>query len=173
MSEDSGLKTSEHSSLATSASQGQQNTSKLASKSATEATKSSTSASSLHQTTASRGSSEQNNANNSNGEQSTPTEGDQTAPAPEPVKKFSEKNLQELADYYLNFKTSEIPDSGYVVPGIAGRFPNADNLNELWDNLYHGRDMVRGPDDKQWPLGKFLSQKKKTKKMSSIIKSEL
>lgn len=73
------------------------------------------------------------------------------------VKKFSEKSLQELADLYLNFKPSDIPDSGFVVSGIAGRFPNADNLNELWDNLYHARDMVRGPDDKRWPLGKFVS----------------
>lgn len=113
------------------------------------------SASSIHQTTASNGGAEQNNVNSSNGGQSAATQGEQTAPAPEAVKKFSEKSLQELADYYLNFKPSEIPDSGYVVSGIAGRFPNADNLNELWDNLYHGRDMVRGPDDKRWPLGKF------------------
>lgn len=73
----------------------------------------------------------------------------------EPVKQFSDKTLHELADYYLNMAPAQIPDSGFVVSGIAGRFPNADNLNELWDNLLNGRDMVLGPDDKRWPLGEF------------------
>lgn len=72
-----------------------------------------------------------------------------------PVKQFSDKSLQELADYYLNLEPADIPDTGFVVSGIAGRFPNADNLNELWENLLNGRDMVLGPDDKRWPLGKL------------------
>jgi len=79
----------------------------------------------------------------------------------EKVKQFSEKSLKELADYYLNLEPADIPDTGFVVTGIAGRFPNADNLNELWDNLLNGKDMVLGPDDKRWPLGKrhlFLFQ---------------
>lgn len=69
------------------------------------------------------------------------------------IKQFSDKSLEELAQYYLNLEPANIPDTGYVVSGIAGRFPNADNLNELWDNLLNGRDMVLGPDDKRWPLG--------------------
>lgn len=72
-----------------------------------------------------------------------------------PVKQFSDKSLQELADYYLNLEPADIPDTGFVVSGIAGRFPNADNMNELWENLLNGRDMVLGPDDKRWPLGKL------------------
>lgn len=70
------------------------------------------------------------------------------------VKQFSDKSLQQLAEYYLNLEPANIPDTGFVVSGIAGRFPNADNLNELWDNLLNARDMVLGPDDKRWPLGK-------------------
>lgn len=85
------------------------------------------------------------------GQATGPGDGEKT-----PVKRFSEKSLEELADLYLNFKPSEIPDSGFVVSGIAGRFPNADNLNELWDNLYNAKDMVLGPDDKRWPLGECL-----------------
>lgn len=87
---------------------------------------------------------------------------DEAAAAPtttgetEQVKQFSDKTLQELADYYLNLEPADIPDSGFVVSGIGGRFPNADNLNELWDNLLNGKDMVLGPDDKRWPLGEFL-----------------
>lgn len=73
------------------------------------------------------------------------------------IKQFSDKSLEELAQYYLNLEPANIPDLGFVVSGIAGRFPNADNLNELWENLLNGRDMVLGPDDKRWPLGKFLS----------------
>jgi len=78
----------------------------------------------------------------------------------QPVKQFSDKSLQELADYYLQMGPADIPDTGFVVAGIAGRFPNADNLNELWDNLKHGRDMVLGPDDKRWPLGLWDLPKK-------------
>lgn len=68
-------------------------------------------------------------------------------------KSGKQKTLQELAEHYLSFEPYDIPDSGFVVSGIGGRFPNADNLNELWDNLLNGRDMVTGPDDKRWPLG--------------------
>lgn len=72
------------------------------------------------------------------------------------IKQFSDKSLKELADYYLNLEPADIPDTGFVVSGIAGRFPSADNLNELWDNLKNGRDMVLGPDDKRWPLGECV-----------------
>lgn len=68
------------------------------------------------------------------------------------IKQFSDESFQELANYYLNLEPADIPDTGFVVAGI----PNADNLNELWDNLKNGRDMVLGPDDKRWPLGKLL-----------------
>lgn len=71
------------------------------------------------------------------------------------VKQFSDKSLQELARAYLELPPAPIPDTGLVVAGIAGRFPNADNMNELWDNLLNGHDMVRGPDDKRWPLGEY------------------
>lgn len=80
----------------------------------------------------------------------------QDADSSQTVKQFSDKTLEELADYYLGVGPADIPDTGFVVSGIAGRFPNADNLNELWENLKLGRDMVLGPDDKRWPLGKFL-----------------
>lgn len=73
----------------------------------------------------------------------------------QPVRLFSDRPLHELANYYLNLGPADIPDSGFVVSGIGGRFPNADNLNELWDNLRNGKDMVLGPDDKRWPLGKY------------------
>lgn len=84
----------------------------------------------------------------------------QNAGSPTTIKQFSDKSLQELADYYLNLKPADIPDTGFVVSGIAGRFPDADNLNELWDNLLNGRDMVLGPDDKRWPLGLWDLPKK-------------
>jgi type IV secretory pathway VirB10-like protein len=77
--------------------------------------------------------------------------------ADQTIKQFSDKSLKQLADYYLNLEPADIPDTGFVVSGIAGRFPNADNLNELWDNLKNGRDMVLGPDDKRWPLGELCS----------------
>lgn len=83
-------------------------------------------------------------------------EGDATTNDESGVKQFSDKSLQELARSYLELPKAQIPDTGFVVSGIAGRFPNADNMNELWDNLLNGHDMVQGPDDKRWPLGKCL-----------------
>ncbi|KAG9509078.1 Fatty acid synthase, partial [Fragariocoptes setiger] len=67
---------------------------------------------------------------------------------------------QELADFYINQEPADVPDTGFVVSGIAGRFPEADNVNELWDNLVNGRDMVTGPDDRRWPLGLWDLPKK-------------
>lgn len=80
---------------------------------------------------------------------------DQEGAQEEVIVQFSDKTLHELADYYLDMKPVDIPDSGFGVSGIAGRFPAADNMNELWDNLLNGHDMVTGPDDKRWPLGEY------------------
>lgn len=113
-----------------------------------------------HQQNASSLAAQTNENNEAQQVNKQPQENDaQTAPTPpadqpKEIKQFSEKSLQELADYYLNLEPADIPDTGLVVSGIAGRFPNADNLNELWENLLNGRDMVLGPDDKRWPLGK-------------------
>lgn len=98
-------------------------------------------------------------ASNNQDEQTTaqqPNNSSDAAQEGKTIKQFSDKSLEELAQYYLNLEPANIPDTGYVVSGIAGRFPSADNLNELWENLLNGRDMVLGPDDKRWPLGEFL-----------------
>lgn len=40
-----------------------------------------------------------------------------------------------------------------VISGIGGRFPEADNIDELAANLLAGVDMVTR-DDRRWPVGK-------------------
>ena len=39
-----------------------------------------------------------------------------------------------------------------VISGIAGRFPESDNLDEFAAHLYNNDDMVTA-DDRRWPTG--------------------
>lgn len=41
-----------------------------------------------------------------------------------------------------------------VVSGMSGRFPAADNIAQLWDNLINGVDMVTTNSDR-WPADYF------------------
>lgn len=44
-----------------------------------------------------------------------------------------------------------------MIAGIAGRLPESDNLQEFWENLLNGVDMVT-EDDRRWKPGEcFLS----------------
>jgi len=45
-------------------------------------------------------------------------------------------------------------DSGeeIVISGIAGRFPNSDNMNQLRENLFNKVDLVRADHDR-WKIG--------------------
>lgn len=40
-----------------------------------------------------------------------------------------------------------------VLSGIAGRFPESDNMDEYAKNLFDNVDMVT-EDDRRWPIGK-------------------
>jgi len=40
-----------------------------------------------------------------------------------------------------------------VISGIAGRFPNSDNMNHLEENLFNKVDLVRA-DHGRWKIGK-------------------
>ncbi|RWS05359.1 fatty acid synthase-like protein, partial [Dinothrombium tinctorium] len=39
-----------------------------------------------------------------------------------------------------------------VISGISGRYPKADNIEELWNNLINGKEMYIA-DDSRWPVG--------------------
>jgi len=39
-----------------------------------------------------------------------------------------------------------------VISGIAGRFPNSDNMNQLRENLFNKVDLVRA-DHGRWKIG--------------------
>ncbi|XP_054155200.1 fatty acid synthase-like [Oppia nitens] len=41
-----------------------------------------------------------------------------------------------------------------VISGVAGRYPESDNIDELRDNLYNGVDMIT-EDDRRWPSGLY------------------
>jgi len=42
-----------------------------------------------------------------------------------------------------------------VITGIAGCFPESENVYQFRDNLYNKVDMVTG-DDRRWKLGEFM-----------------
>lgn len=45
-------------------------------------------------------------------------------------------------------------DEEIVISGISGRFPEADNIDELKTNLYEHVDMLTA-DDRRWPQGLY------------------
>lgn len=42
-----------------------------------------------------------------------------------------------------------------VIAGISGRLPESNNLDEFWENLFNGIDMVT-EDDRRWKPGRLL-----------------
>lgn len=47
-----------------------------------------------------------------------------------------------------------------VIAGISGRLPESDNLEEFWENLINGVDMVT-EDNRRWKPGKNLKKLEK------------
>ncbi|RWS27623.1 fatty acid synthase-like protein, partial [Leptotrombidium deliense] len=45
-------------------------------------------------------------------------------------------------------------DDDVVISGIAGRFPESDDVNELWNNLMSGEELST-IDERRWPLDVF------------------
>lgn len=41
---------------------------------------------------------------------------------------------------------------GIVISGISGRYPESDNLEEFWDKLIQGVELI-SCDDRRWPVG--------------------
>lgn len=42
-----------------------------------------------------------------------------------------------------------------MIAGISGKLPESENLQEFWDNLIGGVDMVTD-DDRRWKAGEWL-----------------
>jgi len=53
-------------------------------------------------------------------------------------------------------KGLKLPTGGeeIVISGIAGRFPNSDNVEVLKKNLFNKVDLITD-DDRRWKLGRF------------------
>ena len=46
-------------------------------------------------------------------------------------------------------------DNDIVISGIAGRYPECENMEEFWHNLINGIPMYTA-DDRRWPVGAYL-----------------
>ncbi|WP_070197005.1 SDR family NAD(P)-dependent oxidoreductase [Streptomyces oceani] len=53
--------------------------------------------------------------------------------------------------------TTEVVDEAVAVVGLAGRYPGADTVDELWDLLTEGRDAVRELSSERWDHSRYLS----------------
>jgi polyketide synthase PksN len=49
-----------------------------------------------------------------------------------------------------------------AIIGLAGRYPEADNVQEFWQNLYQGRDCIREIPAERWDHSQFYSASKGT-----------
>lgn len=41
-----------------------------------------------------------------------------------------------------------------VISGISGRYPESNNVNEFWEKLLSGVELISA-DDRRWPVGKL------------------
>lgn len=55
------------------------------------------------------------------------------------------------------------PGEEIVISGIAGRFPDSDNVKHFKENLFNKVDLI-SDDDRRWKLGEFLSNLYKFKR---------
>lgn len=42
-----------------------------------------------------------------------------------------------------------------VISGMSGRFPESESVDEFWQRLLDGEDLVT-MDDRRWPVGELL-----------------
>lgn len=67
---------------------------------------------------------------------------------------MSANNNREALSFNPCTQTTMDPGDEIVISGIAGRFPESNNMKELEDNLFNKIDMVTD-DTRRWEHGKF------------------
>lgn len=50
-------------------------------------------------------------------------------------------------------------DNDIVISGIAGRYPECENMEEFWHNLINGIPMYTA-DDRRWPVGAYHAERR-------------
>lgn len=61
--------------------------------------------------------------------------------------------MSRNVDVFLFF-SQKLKMDEVVIAGISGRLPESNNLEEFWENLINGVDMVT-EDDRRWKPGKI------------------
>ena len=46
-------------------------------------------------------------------------------------------------------------DEDIVISGISGRYPESDSLDEFWEKLLSGVELI-SCNDRRWPIGEFF-----------------
>lgn len=59
-----------------------------------------------------------------------------------------------LCDDDLPQKRSWPMDEDIVITGISGRYPECSNIDEFWEKLLAGVELMTS-DDRRWPVGEF------------------
>ncbi|RXM33832.1 Fatty acid synthase [Acipenser ruthenus] len=68
------------------------------------------------------------------------------------LNRYEKVNVQTLQAKLKQVTTEKMED--IVIAGISGRLPESDNLEEFWENLINGVDMVT-EDDRRWKPGLY------------------
>jgi 3-oxoacyl-(acyl-carrier-protein) synthase/acyl carrier protein len=70
---------------------------------------------------------------------------------------FKKEELRGLDESSINAATtSNVQQSQAIaIIGMSGKFPDANDVNEFWDNLMAGKDSVREIPETRWSIGEF------------------
>ncbi|NEW09012.1 SDR family NAD(P)-dependent oxidoreductase [Paenibacillus sp. SYP-B3998] len=78
----------------------------------------------------------------------------------------SDKSIKKFYDYCRNIYTNRSNAAQHpsiAIVGISGRFPDAENVQQFWENLKNGRNSIREvPDDRGWNINDYYDPKLKT-----------
>jgi polyketide synthase PksN len=79
-----------------------------------------------------------------------------TATAAEPGAAPNGRSRRQRAKFYSDTPTATRRDNRIAIIGIAGRYPEANDLDSFWKNLCAGRDCVREIPADRWDLDKMF-----------------
>lgn len=63
--------------------------------------------------------------------------------------------VPQLQSFAKNYRAASSSNEPLAIVGVAGRYPDADNLDQLWDNLKNGRDSVIPVPAHRWDIEQY------------------
>lgn len=70
-----------------------------------------------------------------------------------------ENNVSGSLDSEKTFKSNECKETDIAIIGMSGRYPDANNISEFWDNLINSRDSIKQIPEDRWDADKYKEVK--------------